>query len=156
MTCFAYGQTGSGKTFTMEGVQEKAVHDLFSGSQIMREDTGQIFTFMISYFEIYGEKLYDLLNDHQKLEIQEGSNGKFQVSGLKEIEATSADQMLELISYGASVRTTQATASNDTSSRSHAICTISILEIVDDGSIEGKKVEGGKLLLVDLAGSERA
>ena len=64
--------------------------------------------------------------------------------------------MLELIKFGSSVRATQATASNDTSSRSHAICTIEIFEIVDDGSSHGKKISGGKLLLVDLAGSERA
>lgn len=59
--------------------------------------------------------------------------------------------MVDLIKYGASVRATQATASNDTSSRSHAICTITIQEAVGD-----RLVDSGKLLLVDLAGSERA
>lgn len=29
MTIFAYGQTGSGKTFTMNGLQDIAVRDLF-------------------------------------------------------------------------------------------------------------------------------
>lgn len=29
VTVFAYGQTGSGKTFTMNGLQEIAIHDLF-------------------------------------------------------------------------------------------------------------------------------
>lgn len=28
-TIFAYGQTGSGKTFTMEGIQNLAIKDLF-------------------------------------------------------------------------------------------------------------------------------
>lgn len=65
LTCFAYGQTGSGKTFTMKGVQEQAVNDLFKGADIMREDGGTTFKFMMSYFEIYGGKLYDLLNEHQ-------------------------------------------------------------------------------------------
>lgn len=46
------------------------------------------------------------------------------------------------------MRTTHATKSNDTSSRSHAVCQIKIQE-------EGVK-KCGKLLLVDLAGSERA
>jgi kinesin family protein 2/24 len=59
--------------------------------------------------------------------------------------------MLEMIKYGATVRTTHATKANDTSSRSHAICTISILERQAD-----REVTAGKLLLVDLAGSERA
>jgi kinesin family member 2/24 len=45
-------------------------------------------------------------------------------------------------------RTTHATAANDTSSRSHAICQV----IVRKGGEEAS----GKLVLVDLAGSERA
>jgi kinesin family protein 2/24 len=44
-------------------------------------------------------------------------------------------------------RTTHSTAANDTSSRSHSICQISIKK---SGN------ECGKLVLVDLAGSERA
>ena len=44
-------------------------------------------------------------------------------------------------------RTTHATAANDTSSRSHAICQIHVKK--------GEEVLG-KLVLVDLAGSERA
>lgn len=29
ITCFAYGQTGSGKTFTMKGIEEDVVNDIF-------------------------------------------------------------------------------------------------------------------------------
>ena len=29
VTCFAYGQTGSGKTFTMVGIQNMAIRDMF-------------------------------------------------------------------------------------------------------------------------------
>lgn len=32
VTCFAYGQTGSGKTFTMKGVQDFVVRDLFKAA----------------------------------------------------------------------------------------------------------------------------
>jgi kinesin family protein 2/24 len=57
--------------------------------------------------------------------------------------------MLSLIDFAHSERTTHATASNDTSSRSHAICQIAIREGPSNKLM-------GKLLLVDLAGSERA
>jgi kinesin family protein 2/24 len=60
----------------------------------------------------------------------------------------SESEMISMIEFAHSERTTHATTSNDTSSRSHAICSIQIKE----GS--GKLM--GKLLLVDLAGSERA
>lgn len=33
VTCFAYGQTGSGKTFTMVGVQELVLNDIFLYSE---------------------------------------------------------------------------------------------------------------------------
>jgi kinesin family protein 2/24 len=56
--------------------------------------------------------------------------------------------MLDIINYGHSVRTTHQTVANDTSSRSHAICSISVRDH------SGRTI--GKLLLVDLAGSERA
>lgn len=60
----------------------------------------------------------------------------------------SEHEILNLINFGSSVRTTHATKANDTSSRSHAVCQIKVHE-------EGLKTFG-KLLLVDLAGSERA
>lgn len=56
--------------------------------------------------------------------------------------------MIDIITFGHSVRTTHQTAANDTSSRSHAVCSINLKEH------SGKSM--GKLLIVDLAGSERA
>lgn len=57
---------------------------------------------------------------------------------------------MQLIQTAHQARTTHATAANDTSSRSHAICQIQIKE----AGAGGRPL--GKLLLVDLAGSERA
>ena len=62
VTLFAYGQTGSGKTFTVSAATADAVQDLFKlapkGSQ-----------FYMSFFEIYGGKVRDLLNHKQELQI---------------------------------------------------------------------------------------
>jgi hypothetical protein len=153
VTCFAYGQTGSGKTFTMEGVQKLAVNDFFAGADIMKEETGRMFTFTVSYFEIYNGKIFDLLDSHNQRKVQEDRSGTIQIPGLKEVQARSADEMTQLIEYGLSERKTKSTACNDTSSRSHAIGTISIKEINKRNQVIA---ESGKLLLVDLAGSEKA
>ena len=102
----------------------------------------------MSFFEIYGGKVSDLLNGKKKLVIQEDANSKIQVSGLEERIASSEEEMNEIIEFGHSERTTHSTAANDTSSRSHAICQIKVKDQ------QGKGI--GKLLIVDLAGSERA
>jgi len=57
--------------------------------------------------------------------------------------------MLDIINFGHSVRTTHQTVANDTSSRSHAICCVTVKDASGSKTL-------GKLLLVDLAGSERA
>jgi len=60
VTCFAYGQTGSGKTFTMASVTADACKDLFNFAP-------PDIKFTMSFFEIYGGKVMDLLNKKQKL-----------------------------------------------------------------------------------------
>ncbi|KIH54127.1 kinesin motor domain protein, partial [Ancylostoma duodenale] len=68
-TVFAYGQTSSGKTHTMEGVIgdpvmqgiiPRIVQDIFN--HIYTMDTELEFHIKVSYFEIYNEKIRDLLD----------------------------------------------------------------------------------------------
>jgi kinesin family protein 2/24 len=63
-TCFAYGQTGSGKTFTMKPLPIRAVEDLM---RLLRQPvySNQRFKLWLSYFEIYGGKLFDLLSERK-------------------------------------------------------------------------------------------
>lgn len=58
VTCFAYGQTGSGKTFTMKGCNEAAIGDLF---KLSRQFSDKKPEFLLSFFEIYSGKVFDLL-----------------------------------------------------------------------------------------------
>ena len=98
VTCFAYGQTGSGKTFTMQGVQHSCVHDLFElGRTKFAEDEAY---FTVSFYEIYWNKLFDLLNNKKTLKIQEDYNNKFQITGLKQVHVETPEQMLEVMEQG--------------------------------------------------------
>jgi kinesin family protein 2/24 len=144
VTCFAYGQTGSGKTYTMVSVQKSAIEDLFS-----IQPTSMELSYSMSYFEIYGNKLYDLLNERNPLIVLEDKNQIIQIQGLSEKPAEDPEDMMKLMEKANALRTTHATTANDTSSRSHSICHI---------LIKDKKTMKliGKLSLVDLAGSERA
>ena len=144
ITLVAYGQTGSGKTFTMQGIQELVVSQLF---QLKNKDKRPVQIF-ISFFEIYGGRCYDLLNNKAKVQVLEDQNNTVVVQGLTEKFVDTKENMLDSIKFAFEQRTTHSTTSNDTSSRSHALCQI----IVKDPNEEVM----GKLIVVDLAGSERA
>ena len=145
VTCFAYGQTGSGKTYTMKGIEALAIDALFENGAKM----GNKFDFYISFFEIYGGRLYDLLNNKNKLQVLDDKNGKVQIYGLITQIAETPDMMHRIIDAANAIRTTHNTVTNETSSRSHAICNIVV-------KLKWSDEEYGKLSLVDLAGSERA
>ena len=66
---FAYGQTGSGKTYTVNSTTQDACTELFNTAP-----PGTNFT--MSFFEIYGGKVSDLLNEKKKLAIMEDAKGK--------------------------------------------------------------------------------
>ena len=119
VTLFAYGQTGSGKTFTVSAVTQDAVRDMYKLAPAG-------VSFYMSFFEIYGGKVIDLLNGKKHCQVQEDGGGKIQISGLAEREASSEQEMNKIIDYGHSARTTRSTAANDTSSRSHAVCQVKV------------------------------
>lgn len=141
------GQTGSGKTYTMVGIQKFMAEDLFHLLETDSHYQSENLQVGVSFFEIYGGRCQDLLNHRHRLEIREDGDGEVQVAGLEEVPARDAAAMLAIIEMGNRNRTTHATESNDVSSRSHAICQITIRN-------ERDKVIG-RLSLIDLAGSER-
>ena len=59
----------------MNGLQDIAVKDLFERGIDYWENHKRNFTVTVSMYEIYGGKLYDLLNDHGLLKLQEDKNG---------------------------------------------------------------------------------
>lgn len=148
-TVFAYGQTGSGKTYTMSGIEGMVANDVFKllGNDHSSTSTDDTVVF-VSFFEIYGGRIQDLLNNRQRLKVLEDGRGEVVVTGLMEFEAKNPKHLLDFIESANKKRTTHATEANDTSSRSHAICQI-LLRDKHTNKLRGK------LSLVDLAGSER-
>jgi kinesin family protein 2/24 len=153
-TVFAYGQTGSGKTYTMCHIQQMAIRDLYLLLEVRardRPDSRPLVPY-VSFFEIYGGRCQDLLNNRNRLAVREDGTGDVVIAGLFEEEARGEEEMMAVIDLGNRNRTTHATESNDESSRSHAICQIVLRFDTADG--ESGPVYG-KLSLIDLAGSER-
>lgn len=146
-TCFAYGQTGSGKTYTMTPLPLKAASDIFNHLQLP-ENRG--FNLFVSCFEIYGGKIFDLLNNRKKLEIREDAKKRVVVVGLKEFLTSNLDYIVQLTSRASSARSTGTTGANTDSSRSHSVMQFAIKRGNKD-----KSPLVGKISFIDLAGSER-
>ena len=144
-TVFAYGQTGSGKTYTMVAMQNRAAEEIFQ--KLQQEGNLQKVKIICTFFEIYGGRCIDLLNKRRKLTIREDGKGNVVVGGLREEQVSTKETLLECISRGNASRATHATEMNAVSSRSHAICRITVRFPDSRGN--------GMFSLIDLAGSER-
>nr|CAB3477670.1 unnamed protein product [Digitaria exilis] len=151
-TCFAYGQTGSGKTYTMRPLPLKASQDILRLMHHAYRNQG--FQLFVSFFEIYGGKLFDLLNDRSKLCMREDGKQKVCIVGLQEYRVSDVETIKELIEKGSATRSTGTTGANEESSRSHAILQLAIKRRVDGNDSKPPRPVG-KLSFIDLAGSER-
>ncbi|XP_017472260.1 PREDICTED: kinesin-like protein KIF14 [Rhagoletis zephyria] len=173
---FAYGQTGSGKSYSMMGIE--ALDDDASGNSAPHPEAGIIPRFCrelfkridkikhiiraeieISYFEIYNEKIHDLLcvtqsegncsignihiastqantigNSRPALKVREHPIWGPYVVDLSVHPVDSYEAMRNWLAVGNSQRATAATGMNDKSSRSHSIFNIvlNLTEVSDD------------------------
>ncbi|XP_022617004.1 kinesin heavy chain-like isoform X2 [Seriola dumerili] len=158
-TIFAYGQTSSGKTHTMEGklhdpqlmgIIPRIAHDIFD--HIYSMDENLEFHIKVSYFEIYLDKIRDLLDvSKTNLSVHEDKNRVPYVKGCTERFVSSPEEVMDVIDEGKANRHVAVTNMNEHSSRSHSIFLINIKQ----ENIETEKKLSGKLYLVDLAGSEK-
>ncbi|XP_066998234.1 kinesin heavy chain [Anabrus simplex] len=158
-TIFAYGQTSSGKTHTMEGVIgdpvkqgiiPRIVNDIFNHIYAMEENLE--FHIKVSYFEIYMDKIRDLLDVSKvNLSVHEDKNRVPFVKGATERFVSSPEEVFEVIEEGKANRHIAVTNMNEHSSRSHSVFLINVKQ----ENLENQKKLSGKLYLVDLAGSEK-
>nr|XP_028577142.1 kinesin heavy chain isoform X1 [Podarcis muralis] len=158
-TIFAYGQTSSGKTHTMEGklhdpqlmgIIPRIAQDIFN--HIYSMDENLEFHIKVSYFEIYLDKIRDLLDvTKTNLSVHEDKNRVPFVKGCTERFVSSPEEILDVIDEGKSNRHVAVTNMNEHSSRSHSIFLINIKQ----ENMETEQKLSGKLYLVDLAGSEK-
>ncbi|KAF8359596.1 klp-6 [Pristionchus pacificus] len=160
---FAYGQTGSGKSYSMVGTKTNkgiipiVCEELFNRIGEKKGDDVDCEVF-ISMFEIYCEKVRDLLTTKQPpkggLKIREHPKTGFYVEGLSSAPVSSYKEIEGKINEGTKNRTVAATAMNATSSRAHTIVKIKFNQKTKKGG-GGTTTKTSEINLVDLAGSER-
>lgn len=189
---FAYGQTGSGKSYSMMGLDSLDEHEgtlRYSEAGIIPRFCHELFRRIyeqadrlqaeieVSYFEIYNERIHDLLSvsNVEAMCAAGGGTTPLQRSALKvrehpiwgpyvvDLSVHSVNSYAALrnwLAVGNSQRATAATGMNEKSSRSHSIFNILLnISEIDSSSEESTNHNGqmrrSKISLVDLAGSER-
>ncbi|ETW10549.1 hypothetical protein H310_00816 [Aphanomyces invadans] len=174
-TVIGYGQTASGKSHTIGsgltnqteahwGLIPRMLHEIFRKIEADKLDA----QLHVSFLEIYGEDIHDLLlpitstktsSARTPLNLRQDRSGVF-VQGIREVQVTSAGAALEQLRIGCMARITGSTEMNDTSSRSHAVYTLTLIQKSkriqpDDATFIDTVTTLSKFTFVDLAGSER-
>ena len=96
-SCFAYGQTGSGKTHTMLGDSENAGLYLLTARELFERIDARNVEVRVSLFEIYCEKLYDLVEGRKQVFAREGADGVVKICGLSENVCRTARDVIKLV-----------------------------------------------------------
>nr|GMD50638.1 kinesin-like protein KIN-10C isoform X1 [Ipomoea batatas]GME14889.1 kinesin-like protein KIN-10C isoform X1 [Ipomoea batatas] len=87
----AYGARGSGKTYTIQGLATSAIGDILSRV----EDNGKRVS--ISFFEVFQERAYDLLDpDQREVQVLEDSQGKVKLKGLSQVSIKSLSEFHDI------------------------------------------------------------
>ncbi|RQM26138.1 hypothetical protein B5M09_005832 [Aphanomyces astaci] len=178
-TVIGYGQTASGKSHTIGsgltnqseahwGLIPRMLHEIFRKIEADKLDA----QLHVSFLEIYGEDIHDLLlpitntkTSRTPLNLRQDRSGVF-VQGIREVTKrlpvpiTSAHAALEQLRIGCMARITGSTEMNDSSSRSHAVYTLTLVQKTqrtqpDDATFVDTVTTISKFTFVDLAGSER-
>ena len=172
--------TLTGKTYTMgsedhhdddfdtnsRGLLPRFMEDIFYSIDDMHKernkqnDNNSMFDINVSasFLEVYGEDVIDLLDESEErksLAIREDTNGEVAVSGLKAIPVSNVQEAMNVLNQGTMNRTTASTLMNSTSSRSHAVFTVTMTKTESNSEDSMNMTSSCKMTFVDLAGSER-
>lgn len=110
------------------------------------------------------------MNERQTVSIREDTRGRILLTGLHHVNIDCAQELLDALNLGSTIRQTDATAINARSSRSHAVFSLNLVQRklrVESTPVKDKRMSmpadafsetitvDSKLHFVDLAGSER-
>lgn len=150
-------------------------------SQVPAAPRGEkTWTLKATYVEIYNEQLRDLLipehvpaHERGNVTIREDVKGNIILTGLRQVEIHSVEDLMNALNAGSTLRQTDATAINARSSRSHAVFSLNLVQRKNKLQVaqgaekrfsvpleamtgaESWVTTDSKMHFVDLAGSER-
>lgn len=125
-------------------------------------EDGVQFSIWMSFYEIYNEFLYDLLDaspssqprKRATLRLSDDKQGNPYVKDLTWIQVHSAEEAWKILRAGRCNQSFARTHLNHNSSRSHSIFSIRVLHVHPE-NVSGQTMRISELTICDLAGSER-
>jgi hypothetical protein len=120
-----------------EGLIPRFLHHLFA----KLNESGSNFQLSVSFLEIYGEEIHDLLETPgakrsnrraEPLQLRENKKNGVWVQGLTEVRVSNRQEAIEQMRRGSMHRITASTQMNERSSRSHAVYTVKIVQRVSE------------------------
>ncbi|CBZ25743.1 putative kinesin [Leishmania mexicana MHOM/GT/2001/U1103] len=151
----------------LQGIVPRLVRELFAELHQKREqDSSHSFRVEVEYYEIYREKVMDLLSSgggasgvngsgNAELRVRHSKSAGPYVENLTKKHVDDEGEVFRLLRHGSLRRHTASTAMNDRSSRSHAIFVLHLVQMRIAGDDSASAKVSSKVNLVDLAGSER-
>ena len=172
-TVIVYGQTGSGKTYTMYGTSDvhleesndfihsarsrsvgivpRACSEIFEAIKVKNTRGDFKMELSVSYIEIYGDQISDLLKNGEKRGHSKVAAQRFVLTGAAERRVDDISQLAEILRVGDAQKRRAATAMNERSSRAHSLFILSLKQTAIDTDV----VVTSKLFFADLGGSEQ-
>ncbi|PKA46498.1 Kinesin-like protein NACK1 [Apostasia shenzhenica] len=152
---FAYGQTSSGKTYTMSGITEYAIVDVYD---YIKRHPERAFSLKFSAVEIYNEAVRDLLSmDSTPLRLLDDPERGTIIEKLTEETLRDWNHFKALLALCEAQRRIGETSLNEMSSRSHQILRLTIESSAREFlGQDNTTTLAASVSFVDLAGSERA
>lgn len=182
-TGIMYGQTGSGKTHTMfgpdleipevkdtiygapkketNGIVIRACEEIFRAVEDRRTRHAIDAEIRMSYVEVYGETVSDLLLYGKRCGHSKAASQQFVLSGAAEQPVNCIEDIRRLLHVGEAQKRRAATALNDRSTRAHSIFILTLRqrrEVRNGVSVhEPSRITTltSKMFLADLGGSEQ-
>jgi len=122
----------AGTDFTPRtGLIPRTVHAIFERAEEIRQSSGPGATWecKISFLELYNEEIIDILSGSGvQVAIREEKDGRIIWSGVREVKVKTLADVMALLQDGSARRKTGETGMNATSSRSHAIFSLTMVQ----------------------------
>jgi hypothetical protein len=122
----------AGTDFTPRtGLIPRTVHAIFERAEEIRQSSGPGATWecQISFLELYNEEIIDILSGSGvQVAIREEKDGRIIWSGVREVKVKTLADVMALLQDGSTRRKTGETGMNATSSRSHAIFSLTMVQ----------------------------